>query len=513
MKKLVTFLLALLVASPVGIAAQPQKTGDDKNKAFSGSLDAFVEKTMQAVGDVPGLAIVVIKDDKPIFTKAYGMADKEANKKADADTLFYMGSTTKSFTAMVAAMLDKEGKMKLSDPVTKYTSGISFKYPMPDTITIRHLLTHTSGLNNGIMVHRTAYTGEIDKADIERVFAQVTRIDESIFDKYRYTNLGYNIYGLLLERNLNLKWQDELHKRIFDPVGLKHSTAYRSRAVAKKYSIAAPYIFDDQQGKIIRSPVDKVDNNMQAAGGHYMSINDLGRWLNLNMNGGKLGGKQVIPADILETVHTGYTKSTRNEPPFSGDGEYGLGWQIGKFRDDKVIYHHGGYSGYRSHVSYMPDRKIAVGVLVNNDVAGGRVADTVAAYAYDWWANRQDLDAEYAKIVDDFSKQYSNRKQQMMNSAAERAKRSSQLTQPLADYAGTYVDELLGTMEVTVSGNTLAFKMGNLIALATPFTEKDTVRIVMIPGGNGEVAGFVKGASGKFDTLRYAGREMKRLGS
>jgi CubicO group peptidase (beta-lactamase class C family) len=91
----------------------------------------------------------VIKDDKPIFLRAYGMADKEAGIKADTDTLYYIASSTKSFTALAAAMLDQEGKIKFSDPVTKYTPGIRFKNDIPDKITIRDLLTHTSGCGTG----------------------------------------------------------------------------------------------------------------------------------------------------------------------------------------------------------------------------------------------------------------------------------------------------------------------------------------------------------------------------
>ena len=161
---------------------------------------------------------------------------------------------------------------------------------------------------------------------------------------------------------------------------------------------------------MVRSQLEKTDENMQSAGGIFMSISDLGRWLNLNMNGGKLGGKQVLPADLLRNAHTGYTKSTRNEPPFSGDGEYGLGWQIGKYRNEKVIYHHGGYPGYRSHVSFMPDKKVAVGVLVNNDALGGRLADMLAAYAYDWWLRTENFEADYEKQLQQDAKTFEKQK-------------------------------------------------------------------------------------------------------
>jgi CubicO group peptidase (beta-lactamase class C family) len=507
MIKATSVSLVLAVLNSAIVVAQQSAPSE---KDFAAAFDSAIVKTLAKTGDIPGIAFVVIQDDKPIFLKAYGLADKEAGLKADLDTLWYMGSTTKSFTALVAAMLDKEGKIKLSDPVTKYTSGIAFKNPIPEKITIHDLLSHTSGLQNSPMIQRTAFTGQSEKKDIDYAFANATTVDEAFVGKYRYTNLGYNIYGLLLENNLKLKWQDEIQKRIFDPAGMKHSTTYISRAQAKKWNVVAPYVWDDVTGSIVRSNLPKVDNNMQAAGGHFMSISDLGKWINLNINQGKLDGKQVIPAELLDLVHTGYTQVTRTEPPFSGNGEYGMGWQIGKYRTEKVISHNGGYAGYRAHISYMPDKRIGVGVLVNNDLAGGRVADMLAAYAYDLWLGTPNAEADYAKQLDEFAGLYARRKQQTIDEAANRAKRTSQLTEPLAAYVGKYANDLYGTVDISVVGQTLGVRMGNMYALATPFTQPNTVRVAMEPGGGGEVIGFAKGADGQYASLSYRGEKFTK---
>lgn len=507
MKKTLAVLVVVLLLSPILSLAQTQPARDAKQ--FSDNLDTYIRTVMERIPDIPGMAVVVVKDDKPIFLRAYGMADREANRKADTDTMWYIASSTKSFTALAAAVLDKEGKLKFSDPVTKYTTGVTFKNAIPEKVTVRDLLTHTSGLRNGILVNRLAYTGQIDPNDIDRVFAEATTINEANYGNYAYTNLGYNIYGLLLQRTLNKKWQDVLHERIFGPAGLDHTTAYISRAGAKKWTVAAPYYLDHTQGKVIRSPLNKTDDNMQSAGGMYMSISDLGKWINLNMNEGRLNGKQVFPAELIRSAHTGYTKSTRNEPPFSGEGEYGLGWQIGKYGNEKVIYHHGGYTGYRSHVSFMPDKKIGVGVLVNNDIVGGRMADIVATYAYDWWLKPENLEANYAKQIQDTIDVYERRKQQVHASAMERAKRTWQLTKPFADYAGKYSNALLGTIEIAPMENALSVRLGRLNTIATPFTEKETIRVEMIPGGNGEVIRFNLNGE-KVESLNYAGVDFKR---
>jgi len=503
----------VLLISLIFSITVPQ-TRDASEKNFSAAYDAQIRKTLTTFSDLPSIAIVVIKDDRPIFVRAYGMADKEAGIKADSDTLYYTGSSTKSFTALAAALLDQEGKIKLSDALTKYTPGIRFKNEIPDKVTIQDLLTHTSGLRNSPLINRLAFTGQIDQSEIDHVFAEGTTFNDANFGKYNYTNLGYNIYGLALHYQLHKKWQDVLQERIFTPAGLKHTTAYVSKARAKKFKIVAPYVVSSDvsdAGKMVRSGLEKTDENMQSAGGIFMSISDLGRWLNLNMNGGKLDGKQVVPADVIRKVQTGYTKSTRNGPPFSSDGEYGLGWQIGKYRNDKVVYHHGGYPGYRTHVSFMPERKIAVGVMVNNDTVGGRLADLLAAYAYDWWLQTENLEVDYAKQLQETLTRYESLKQGIAAQAAELAKREWQLTKPFADYAGKYRNDLVGTIEIVAKEKALAVRMGALNTVATPYKEKDTIRVVMQPGGNGEVIAFVKDADGKFNSLTYGGFTFTRL--
>lgn len=514
MRKAIAISLVALLAHFAGVSVFTQ-TPRPREKDFTAGYDQEIRKTLAAFPDLPGIAIVVIKDDKPIFVQAYGMADREAGIKADADTLYYIASSTKSFTALAAAMLDKEGKIRFSDPVTKYTPGIHFKNEIPDKITIRDLLTHTSGLRNVPLINRLAFTGQIDQREIDYVFAAGTTFNEASFGKYAYTNLGYNIYGLALHYQLHKKWQDMLQERIFDPAGLTHTTAYVSKARARNFKIAAPYVIDTDAanaGKMVRSPLEKTDENMQSAGGIFMSVSDLGRWLNVNMNGGKLGNKQVFDADLMRNAHTGYTKSTRNEPPFSGDGEYGLGWQIGKYRNENVIYHHGGYPGYRSHVSFMPDKKVAVGVLVNNDAIGGRLADMLAAYAYDWWLQTENFEADYAKQVQETIKVYESRKQGIAEEAAQRAKREWQLSKPFPDYAGKFANDMLGTIEITAKEKALAIRMGNMSAVATPYIQPDTIRIVMLPGGNGEVISFAKDADGKIGSFNYGGVTFTKVG-
>lgn len=507
MKHILIFTIFSLLVSPLAVCAQ---TGTQiTEKEFASDLDAYIRRTMDAIPELPSVAMVVVKDDKPIFMQAYGLANKEAGTKADVNTLYYIASSTKSYMGLAAALLDREGKIKLSDPMTKYAPGVTFKTPIPERVTVRDLLTHTSALRNSPMIWRTAYSGEVDDKDLVRVLAEGTNYDDQNYGKYAYTNLGYNIYGVLLKLSLGKKWQDVLQERVFGPLGLKQTSAYVSRGRAMKLPVAESYLFSPETGTVVRSPIEKQDNNMQAAGGMVTSLTDLGRWLRVNMNNGRLDGKQVIPADVMQSVHTGYADTVRDSPPFTGNGKYGLGWQIGKYRDENVVYHHGGYAGWSSHISYMPDKKIGVAVMINESTAGGRIGHLLATYAYDRWLGT-DTPENYAKQLQDITEQYGKNKQQMVASFRGRSTRTSQLTRPLADYAGRYSNDMLGNIEIVVEQNTLGVRMGYVRVVSTPFTEKETIRVEMNPG-QGEVIKFDTISDGKIDSLTYAGMKFTRV--
>jgi CubicO group peptidase (beta-lactamase class C family) len=508
MKHIMLLTVISLVLGPLSAFAQPGTQISEKD--LSAELDAYVRLTMEAFPEIPSVAMVVVRDDKPIFMQAYGFANKESGRKADTGTLYYIASSTKSYMALAAAMLDREGKIRLSDPVTKYARGVTFKNAIPDKVTVRDLLTHTSALRNGALTWRTAYTGEVNDKDLLHALADGTEFSDQNYGKYAYTNLGYNIYALVIERSLGKRWQDVLQDKVFGPLKLRHTSAYVSKLRAAKYPLADSYMFDAETSTVVRAPLEKHDNNMQSAGGIFTSLPDLARWLSVNINDGRIDGKQVIPADVMRMVHTGYADTTREEGPFTGGGKYGLGWQIGKYREEKVVYHFGGFPGWSSHISYMPDRKIGVAVMINESTAGARITHQLATFAYDRLLGKE-TNENYVKQLQQLAEQYGRMKQQMAGSFRQRASRTSQLTRPLADYAGRYTNDLLGTIDVGVERNTLGVRMGYIHVVSTPFTEKDSIRVEMIPG-QGEVIKFAAGADGKIDSLTYSGLKFVRTG-
>lgn len=262
---------------------------------------------------------------------------------------------------------------------------------------------------------------------------------------------------------------------------MKHTTSYVSQITAKKWNYAEGTVIDGATGNVIAAPLKKLDNNMQSAGGIFTTIWDAARWLEININDGRIDGKQVFPAELMRSVHAGYTATVRDALPFAGKGEYGLGWQIGKYKEDKVIYHHGGFTGFRSHISYMPDKRIGVAVFANNDFIGSRIADLFATYAYDALNGMNGLDAEYTKQLDEAVVRYTKGKERMKESVDSRASRKSQLTMPLSSYAGRYTSDYYGTIDVSERNGALLIKMGYIEVVPTPFTQPESIRVEMIP--------------------------------
>ena len=478
---------------------------------FTEKADAYMRRLMAAVPELPGVVWVVVKDDKPVWVKAYGWADHERHIKADENTLFYIASATKSFTAMAAALLDAQGKIRLDGRIGKYIPAITFKDRVPaDKITVRNLLTHTSGLQNDALTFRMAYSGTVDSREMAQVVANATRYIDSNYLHYHYDNLGYNFYTVLLKEFMGMEWQQLVQQQILTPLGMRHSTAYLSQAKKQGRKIAAPYMLYGPDG-LKRSPLEKTDNNLQSAGGLFLTANDAATWLLVNINKGKLNGRQVIPAPVMAACHQGYTVTQRDIAPFTGKGSYGLGWQIGEYKGDPVHYHFGGFPGYRSHISFMPEQRIGVAVFVNESGLGGQIASLLATFAYDWWTGSdKQFDSSYTRQLQDLVTRHEKNRQRYDQDYKARAARKLLLSQPLAAYAGKFVHPDYGTLEISVAGNALTVRIGLAHCVSTPYPANETIRVELIPG-TGQPIQFRPGANGEILSAVYDGAEFIKV--
>jgi CubicO group peptidase (beta-lactamase class C family) len=487
-------VLAALLA-PIPLAAQPAGSP----AAFANAMDAFVSETLERLDAVPGLAVAVVRGDEVVYLRGFGHADREAGVEATPDTPFYIASATKPFTALAAVLLDRQGVLDLDASLQALFPDVPFAPGVrAGEVTVRHLLSHTHGLENDPITFRAAFSGEHTPETMRALLAGTTPNAEAPLGTFRYTNLGYNVLSLRLDELDGGPWQDLLDALLFEPMGMTHTTAYASEAAA--WAPAAPYHPFGADGPE-RIYLEKTDATMQAAGGMYASARDLARWLLVHLNDGRLDGRQVLPADVFAEAHGPVAGVDDRYGPFARTG-YGLGWYAGPYDGEAMRHHFGGFAGAHAHLSFLPEHGLGVVVLANESIAGGRLVPMVATFAYDWWRGKPDVEALYAAQRDALVAGFRQARDGAQEDAAERARRKWTLSRPFAAYAGTYVSPRYGTLTVAVEGETPVLRIGNLWAEATPFTEPEAMRVTFVPP-QGEVVSFELDAAGRPVRARY----------
>lgn len=503
MRQTKIMMIAAVISGSISFA---QTTSLNKKQLVQ-KVDSAIKVTMEKIPAVPGLSISIVDENGPLFIKGFGWADKEAGIKADENTLFYIASNTKAFMALAAAMLDQEKKIFLDSPFKKYFPAINFKNNIGNNITNRHLLTHTSGIQNNPIVFRMAFSGDNEKQAMLRLLSDATKTvaEPGVFN---YDNLGYNIYGLALHEHLDKKWQDVLQEKIFTPLGMNRTTAYISLAEKNKWQLAAPYDGFGPKG-LTKLYITKKDNTMQSAGGIITTASDIAKWLQVQITHGKINNKQVFPADLMKASQTGIAPYEKGPGP-TPTGKYALGWNISKHEQEDFIFHFGGYPGFKSHISFMPGKKIGLAIFVNEGGIGQGVTDIVAMYVYDMVRGAADADKTFASKVEQLEGMSQKEAESTQRSFASRANRTSQLTLPLDAYTGIYRHEWYGDVVVTAENNNLTVHFGNMHAVSTPFPEKETIRVELIPG-QGRMVSFKPGDTGKISGLVYDKDEYKKV--
>jgi CubicO group peptidase (beta-lactamase class C family) len=498
-------MVNLFIAGILLFGAAQAQIPDEQN--FTRQLDSFVQQVMKKIPVIPSLTVTIVNENAVLFNKAWGWADKESGIKADVNTNYYIASCTKAFTALAASLIDKEKKILLDSPMKKYFPRLGFKSDIGNDVSIRSLLTHTSGLENTPLVYRMAYSGSIERTDMLRLLADATMVRTKP-GVYRYNNLGYNIYGLALQEYLNLKWQDVLQEKIFKPLGMNRTTAYMSLAKKNNWNIAQPY--DGYgPGGLEKIELQKSDSSMQSAGGLITTPADIAAWLQAQINLGKINNRQIFPADIMKLTQTGVVQMERSGGIFTAQAHYAFGWQVSKYHDEKIIYHFGGYPGYVSHLSFMPDKKVGLAIFTNEGTISGAAPDLLSAFIYDWITNAKDPGL-YTKKLDQLESMHLKEVESTQRSHADRSKRSWQLSMPFESYTGKYRHDLYGDIDISIENKLLAVRMGNLRAVSTPFTQPETIRIELLPG-SGRVIAFKLDDQKKITGINYDGLEYMRV--
>ena len=329
----------------------------EKAKVIAGAERAYEKFTKAYVAPGPGCAVGVSLNGETVFEKAFGLAEMEHNIPNTPQTIFESGSVAKQFTAAALVLLQLDGKLNLDDPVKKYIPELP-DYDKP--ITIRHMLNHTSGLRDWGSVIALTGAGRGD-----RVINQDLALDIIVHQKaldftpgaeYSYSNSGYNLAAIIVERVSKQKFPDFVAERLFKPLGMK-SSSWRDDYQRLVPGRAQAYW---RQGPTAPWRLNMPFMNVYGNGGMLTTVGDWMKW-NAMLDSKSLGAPLV---DALET------------PGVLNDGrkiQYALGLEVGNYKGLKDISHGGSTAGYQTFLARYPEKKVSIGVLCNgvSPSAGG----------------------------------------------------------------------------------------------------------------------------------------------
>lgn len=481
-----------------------------EDKVFVNKVDSLIRFTMDSARILPGLSIAIVKGDKIVMNKGYGFSDINTREKVTNRTMFYIGSATKSYIGLLAAILHEKKLFSLNTTLQKAFPNVIFHDSIDaEHITMRHLLSHTSSVNNGPLTYRLAYTGQVSETMLNDLIKYSVPNGKKI-GEYIYDNTGYNIYTIALKSNTGIDWKDALKKYVFDVLGMKQTTAYFSDIARRSLQFALPYapLTKPVRSSMVPLYLHKTDATMHSAGGIVSNSTDLANWLLIHLNQGNLNGKQKIDTAIITLNHTGianlgFTKSTQK--PIS----YTLGWnKIGTVHDStEILYHYGYYPGYRTNVFMSPKQKIGVAIC-SNSMYGEFVISNLERYVLDYFKDSIKADTLFTAR---FAESMSNINIINNNYLLDRENRNGRKwTLDLSkDYNGIYSHESYGTINVLQNGKKLFLKYGNLEANADPYTEPNSLRVEFLPL-NGESITFTFDDLGRIIGLVYRDRLYRK---
>lgn len=508
MRIILPILTILLFVSVDAFSQTGVNDNPDVLNSFTSDTDNFITHSLAELELIPGVSIAVIRNGKTIYLRGFGKADIEMNRSVTPETTFYIASTTKSVVALTAVLLEHKGIINLDNPVTEYLPREKFPEGLEiHKVRVRDLITHTSGLENRAMVFRTAYSGQHSPELLLNLLSETTVNQNAPHGTFAYTNLGYVLLSLILEEQTGKPWQMLVKELVLEPAGMTHTSAYMSVQEREGWQKASPYFAFGESGTE-RIELEKKDNTMHAAGGMVSTASDLARWIILNSDGGKIEGNQVYPKEIFEEIHQKHADVDANFFQFHRYG-YGLGWYHATYSGETLIHHFGSFPGWRSHVSFMPEHNIGVAVLVNESTLGNTYADVISTFIYDWWLTGPEIRPKYDGFLQRLVQQRDQQNLQIKQGLAERDSRTFDLSLPLSAYEGTYENHLIGTIEILINNNKLEVQLGNLRAIATPFTQQNTIRVELIPT-QGEVIGFYVTEDNTIPFLQYNGMRFAR---
>jgi CubicO group peptidase (beta-lactamase class C family) len=327
-------------------------TGTARADRVDDRVDDYLQKEMEQHG-IPGAALLVLKDRRAVKTATYGFANLELQVPMRAETVFEIGSLTKQFTAAGILLLQQDGKLSVDDRVSRYLPGTP---PAWGEITLRNLLTHTSGIKSYTGLDRFELRRHLTQAQFIQALASLP-LEFEPGSSWKYCNSGFNLLGFIIENVSGRSYWDFMSERIFQPLGMTATTNRLPSLIITNRASG----YEQTNHVLINRDSDLTD--VFSAGALVSTIGDLAKW------NAALDGDKLLNAASKEQMWRPMTLRERKAT------RYGFGWFIDTLEGHRDIGHSGSTSGFSASLQRFPDDHLAVILLTNTDE---QIATTLA---------------------------------------------------------------------------------------------------------------------------------------
>ena len=476
-------------------------------------IDEVVEKAMKAF-EVPGAAVVIVKNDEVIYAKGFGVREKGKDDTVTADTVFPIASCSKAFTATALAMLADEGKLAWDDKVHTHLDYFRLSDELADReVTLRDLLCHRTGMPR----HDMLWAGlSLDSKELIRRWGLGVP-STSFRSTWEYSNVPFTTAGVIAGNLGNGNWASTVEQHIFKPLEMKSSSCTAATGQAAADHATPHYLGFDKNVTALKW--DVLDH-AGGAGCVNSTANDMGNWLRFQLGEGKFGSKRLVDRRLLRETHTSQMLMKAEgvwalyfPPKFTRFTSYGLGWFVHDYRGFNCVSHGGTLSGIRAQCMMVPEKKIGVFAVCNIRPSLFPEAVTKSTIDYllelpseDWVtsAHAQLSALEFTTAVR-IAKREKDRKPDTTPSL------------PLKGYSGDYVEPAYGKATVSLKDDQLGIRWGRMTFRLKHYNFDTFTAIPVEPAD--EVLPFDRttfdvlfrlGTTGEVEGMKFLDQEFKK---
>ena len=443
--------LLVLATAAFGVGARAQEA--DVTKKLEG-FDAYMQQTLKD-WNTPGVGVGIVVGDKLVFAKGYGYRDHEKKLPFTTKTMQPIASNSKLFTAVAAGMLVEEGKLVWDKPIRDSVPEIQFyNDQLNSNVTLRDMLSHRTGVTRHDLIwFKSPFTRE-------ELFEKLKYLEpqEPMRTTFLYNNLMFAAVGQIIKIKSGKKWEDFVREKIFTPLDMS-TTCYTIADMLKQPDYGVPFREKRDSFELYKIPYYEDTEGVAPAGAVISNIDELSHWLIALMNEGKYNGRQVLPAGALKA-----TLQPAIALPNAGgealgfweliNSAYGMGRWTASYRGKLLTYHGGDLPGFHSQVSFMPNDKIGVIVLVISDhsaplynIVSYNVYERLLGMDQTPWSQRQ------------LQQRLANKKAGTEARAKAGGDRvpNTKPSHAHADYVGEYENPAYGILRIGLQGDQLQF--------------------------------------------------------